>query len=146
MYWHVRVRDYPNVGDLAQQARHQLAACDGLHMTPPDCLHITTRCRSRRAVLRAAATADAPDRFRSARRRSAYQRQPRQDHLPAKVTKRYDTATIPHRRAIDHETVRKRPKITMNAEFKRLKPATLSRQILAKTGELETSKCSFRLH
>ncbi len=32
------------------------------------------------------------------------------------------------------------------ARFKRLKPAALSRQILAKTGELETGKCSFSLH
>lgn len=55
----------------------------------------------------------------------------------AKVTKRYDTATTPHQRAIDHEAVRKRPKITMNATFKRLKPAALSRKILALTGELE---------
>jgi hypothetical protein len=56
----------------------------------------------------------------------------------AKVTKRYDTATTPHQRAVAHDTVRKRPKITMNAAFKRLKPAALSRQILALTGELET--------
>lgn len=32
----------------------------------------------------------------------------------------------------------KRPVIQMNAEFKRLKPAALSRNILALTGELET--------
>jgi hypothetical protein len=32
------------------------------------------------------------------------------------------------------------------AVFQRLKSAALSRQILAKTGELETGKCSFRLH
>lgn len=56
----------------------------------------------------------------------------------AKVTKRYDKATTPHQRAVAHEKVRPRPKITMNAAFKRLKPATLSRQILALTGELET--------
>jgi hypothetical protein len=56
----------------------------------------------------------------------------------AKVTKRYDTATTPHQRAVTHPEVRKRPKITMNAQFKRLKPAALSRQILALTGELET--------
>src|SRR5690625_4779226 len=49
----------------------------------------------------------------------------------AKVTKRYDTATTPHQRAMAHEKVRKRPKITMNAKFKRLKPAALSRHILA---------------
>jgi len=55
----------------------------------------------------------------------------------AKVTKRHDTATTPHQRAVAHEAVRKRPIITMNATFKRLKPAALSRQILALTGELE---------
>ena len=55
----------------------------------------------------------------------------------AKVTKRYDTAVTPHQRAVDHEAVRPRPKIAMNATFKRLKPAALSRQILALTGELE---------
>ncbi len=56
----------------------------------------------------------------------------------AKVTKKYDTATTPHQRAIASEHVRKRPIISMNAEFKRLKPASLSRHILALTGELET--------
>lgn len=56
----------------------------------------------------------------------------------AKVSKKHDTATTPHRRAIASEHVRKRPTISMNAEFKRLKPATLSRRILALTGELET--------
>jgi len=55
----------------------------------------------------------------------------------AKVTKRHDTATTPHQRAIAHEGMRKRPIITMNATFKRIKPAALSRQILALTGELE---------
>ena len=55
----------------------------------------------------------------------------------AKVTKRHDTATTPHQRAIAHESIRRRPVITMNASFKRLKPAALSRQILALTGELE---------
>lgn len=56
----------------------------------------------------------------------------------AKVTKRHDTATTPHDRAVAHAAVRPRPKITMNATFKRLKPAALSRQIMALTGELET--------
>jgi hypothetical protein len=56
----------------------------------------------------------------------------------AKVIKRYDRAATPHQRATAHPAVRKRPVITMNATFKRLKPATLSRQILALTGELET--------
>jgi transposase InsO family protein len=55
----------------------------------------------------------------------------------AKVIKRYDTATTPHQRAIVHPDVRTRPIITMNATFKRLKPAALSRQILALTGQLE---------
>lgn len=56
----------------------------------------------------------------------------------AKVIKRYDTATTPHQRAVAHRDVRQRPIITMNAAFSRLKPAALSRQILALTGELET--------
>jgi len=55
----------------------------------------------------------------------------------AKVTKRHDTATTPHQRAIAHESMRTHPIITMNATFKRIKPAALSRQILALTGELE---------
>jgi len=56
----------------------------------------------------------------------------------AKVTEKYDTATTPHQRAIADETVRKRPIIQMNAQFKPLKPVALSRKILALTGELET--------
>ncbi len=62
----------------------------------------------------------------------------------ARVTKRCDTATTAHRRAI-HETVRKRPKIAMSVRFRRLEPAALSGPILARTGELETGKCSFTL-
>lgn len=54
------------------------------------------------------------------------------------MIKRYDTATTPHQRAIKHPTVRKRPIIGMNATFKKIKPAALSRKILALTGELET--------
>ncbi len=56
----------------------------------------------------------------------------------AKVSKKYDAATTPHQRALADPTVRARPKIIMNAEFKRIKPASLSRQILALTGQLET--------
>ena len=56
----------------------------------------------------------------------------------AKVTKRYDAATTPHQRAVTHPAVRARPIIAMNAQFKQLKPAALSRQILALTGQLET--------
>ena len=56
----------------------------------------------------------------------------------AKVTKRYDTATTPHQRAIALEDMHKRPIMGMNAEFTRIRPAALSRNILALTGELET--------
>jgi len=56
----------------------------------------------------------------------------------AKVTKKYDTATTPHQRAVAREDMHKRPIIQMNAEFTRLKPAALSRNILALTGELES--------
>jgi transposase InsO family protein len=55
----------------------------------------------------------------------------------AKVTKRHDQAQTPHQRAVAHKDVRKRPVITMNAAFARIKPAALSRQILALTGQLE---------
>ena len=55
----------------------------------------------------------------------------------AKVTKRHDKAKTPHQRAVTHKNVGKRPIITMNAAFKQIKPAALSRQILALTGQLE---------
>lgn len=42
LYWHVLMRDYPEVGELAEQARRRLAGVSGLHMTPPECLHMTT--------------------------------------------------------------------------------------------------------
>lgn len=56
----------------------------------------------------------------------------------ARVVKKHDAALTPHQRAASHHNVRKRPVIAMNAQFKRLKPAALSRQILALTGQLET--------
>lgn len=56
----------------------------------------------------------------------------------AKVTKRYDTATTPHQRASRHPAMRQRAITAMDKEFQRLKPAALSRKILALTGELET--------
>ncbi|WP_157085766.1 hypothetical protein [Devriesea agamarum] len=43
----------------------------------------------------------------------------------------------PHQRVIAREKVPARPKIAMNAKFKRPKPATLVRQILAVTSGLE---------
>jgi transposase InsO family protein len=55
----------------------------------------------------------------------------------AKVSKKHDQPKTPHQRAIGHETMRKRPIITMNAAFKRIKPAALERQILDITGRLE---------
>jgi hypothetical protein len=55
----------------------------------------------------------------------------------AKVSKKHDAALTPHQRTATHPDVRKRPVIAMNAQFKRIKPAALSRQILALTRELE---------
>jgi hypothetical protein len=55
----------------------------------------------------------------------------------AKVVKKHDAALTPHQRAVRHPDIRKRPVINMNAQFKRLKPAAMSRQILALTGQLE---------
>jgi Integrase core domain len=55
----------------------------------------------------------------------------------AKVTKKYDPAQTPQQRAHADPTVRARPKITMNAQLKRIRPAALSRQILALTRQLE---------
>ena len=40
--WHMLVRDYPEVVDLARQAQQRLAGLDGLHMTPLRWLHVTT--------------------------------------------------------------------------------------------------------
>lgn len=56
----------------------------------------------------------------------------------ARVVKKHDAALTPHQRAVRDPGIRKRPVIAMNAQFKRLKPAALSRQILALTGQLET--------
>lgn len=56
----------------------------------------------------------------------------------AKVVKKYHQAATPHQRARAHPTIRKRPVITMNARFKRLRLGTLQRQILDLTGQLET--------
>ncbi len=56
----------------------------------------------------------------------------------ARVVKKHDAALTPHQRAVRDPGIRKRPVIAMNAQFKRLKPAALSRQILDLTGQLET--------
>lgn len=56
----------------------------------------------------------------------------------AKITKQHDAPATPHQRTIRHRNTGKRPIIQMNAAFKRIRPAALSRQILALTSELET--------
>ncbi|MET0781219.1 MAG: transposase family protein [Microbacterium sp.] len=58
--------------------------------------------------------------------------------IGAKVIKKHDRGQTPHQRAAKDPNVRKMPVIRMNAEFKRIHPAALSRQILALTGRLET--------
>ena len=42
VYWHMLMKDHPQVLDLAQQAQQRLARFTGLHMTPLEWLHITT--------------------------------------------------------------------------------------------------------
>ncbi len=42
MYWHVLMRDQPRVLELAREAQARLAKFSGLHMTPPEWLHMTT--------------------------------------------------------------------------------------------------------
>lgn len=54
------------------------------------------------------------------------------------MIKKHHTAKTPHQRAVLRTEIRKRPIITMNAAFKRIKPMALSRQINALTAQLET--------
>lgn len=56
----------------------------------------------------------------------------------AKVIKKHDAPATPHQRAAHDPSIRKMPVIRMNAQFKRIHPAALSRQILTLTGRLET--------
>ena len=42
LYWHVLMRDYPQAVNLARHAQRRLATFPGLHMTPPEWLHMTT--------------------------------------------------------------------------------------------------------
>lgn len=56
----------------------------------------------------------------------------------AKVIKKHDRGQTPHQRAVAHPAVRKMPVIRMNAQFKRIHPAALQRQVLNLTGRLET--------
>lgn len=55
----------------------------------------------------------------------------------AKVIKRHDKAQTPHQRAIAHQKMNDQSITSMNAAFEKIKPAALSRQILALTGKLE---------
>jgi 2'-5' RNA ligase len=41
LYWHVLMRDQPQVRALAALARQRLAPCPGLHLTPEERLHLT---------------------------------------------------------------------------------------------------------
>jgi len=49
----------------------------------------------------------------------------------AKVIKKHDRGQTPHQRAVRHPAMRKMPVIRMNAQFKTIHPAAVSRQILA---------------
>jgi 2'-5' RNA ligase len=40
--WHMLMRNYPEVVDMARQVQQRLAGFDGLHMTPLRWLHVTT--------------------------------------------------------------------------------------------------------
>ncbi len=56
----------------------------------------------------------------------------------AKVSKKYDTATTPHRRAADHDAVADEDKAILADTYTGLNPAAIQRQIQALTAELIT--------
>ena len=56
----------------------------------------------------------------------------------AKVSKKYDTATTPHRRAERHETVSVEDKAILADTYTSINPAAVQRQIQALTSELLT--------
>ena len=56
----------------------------------------------------------------------------------AKVSKKYDTATAPHRRAERHAAVSDEDKAILAATYTGLNPAAVQRQIQALTAELLT--------
>jgi len=60
----------------------------------------------------------------------------------AKVTKRYDLPTTPHRRADRHQAVTVEDKTIMIDTYASLNPAAIQRQIQALTGELLTLSTS----
>ena len=56
----------------------------------------------------------------------------------AKVSKKYDRATTPHRRAQAHETVNAQDKVILAEAYTSINPAAVQRQIQALTTELLT--------
>ncbi len=42
LYWHMLVGHHPEVTALAQEIRQRVAGFDGIHLTPPNWLHMTT--------------------------------------------------------------------------------------------------------
>lgn len=56
----------------------------------------------------------------------------------AKVTKKYDTATTPHRRATGHDAVTEQDKTILDDTYEDLNPASIQRQIQALTEQLLT--------
>lgn len=42
IYWHILLRDYPEVRAVAREVRHRLSSFSGLHVTPEEWLHVTT--------------------------------------------------------------------------------------------------------
>ena len=66
----------------------------------------------------------------------------------AKVTKKYDTATTPHQRAIRHpQKITKKATITLDRTYAKINPAAVQREIQALTSELltlTTAKASAR--
>jgi transposase InsO family protein len=57
----------------------------------------------------------------------------------AKVVKRHDAARTPHQRAVEAIGDRKMPSIRMNAQFKKIRPAQLQREIMHLTGLLQAA-------
>jgi len=56
----------------------------------------------------------------------------------AKVTKKYDAATTPHRRAMTHTSVGEQDKAILTDTYAELNPAAIQRQIQALTAQLLT--------
>jgi len=56
----------------------------------------------------------------------------------AKVSKKYDTAATPHRRAVGHETISDEDKAILADTHTSINPAAVQRQIQALTSELLT--------